>query len=391
MKIALFYHSLHSCWNNGHAHFLRGYSTSLMALGNDVLIYEPAENWSLINFLEDAGEAGLEAGRSKYPNLSSIAYSPEELDLDRMLEGVDLVIAHEWNEPALISALGRHRARSGYALLFHDTHHRAATAPDEMARFDLSHFDGALVYGEVLREIYLQRGWVRRAWVWHEAADTRIFRPLPGPRHPRPPVLDLVWIGNWGDDERSAELHEYLIDPVRTLGLKAAIYGVRYPKKAVDALRAAAIEYKGWLPNALAPEAFASAAVTVHVPRRPYVKALPGIPTIRVFEALACGIPLVCAPWNDAEALFTPGRDFLVARDGREMTEMLARLLADPREARALADHGLATIRQRHTTDHRARELLAICGELGIAGDQPPAILHPPHNPHSTPSEEVIA
>jgi spore maturation protein CgeB len=45
-------------------------------------------------------------------------------------------------------------------------------------------------------------------------------------------------------------------------------------------------------------------------------RALPGIPTIRVFEALACGIPLVSAPWDDAEGLFRPGEDFLVARDG---------------------------------------------------------------------------
>ena len=57
--------------------------------------------------------------------------------------------------------------------------------------------------------------------------------------------------------------------------------------------------------------------MTVHVPRRPYVEALPGIPTIRVFEALACGIPLVSAPWADSEGLFPPGRLPLVARTAR--------------------------------------------------------------------------
>ena len=68
---------------------------------------------------------------------------------------------------------------------------------------------------------------------------------------------------------------------------------------------------------------FARHRVTVHVPRRPYVTALPGIPTIRVFEALACGIPLVCSPWHDEEGLF--GReDFLIARDGDAMTAQLA-------------------------------------------------------------------
>ena len=58
------------------------------------------------------------------------------------------------------------------------------------------------------------------------------------------------------------------------------------------------------------PTSFAQHRMTIHVPRRPYVEALPGIPTIRVFEALACGIPLVSAPWQDEEALVPAGRGF---------------------------------------------------------------------------------
>jgi spore maturation protein CgeB len=104
---------------------------------------------------------------------------------------------------------------------------------------------------------------------------------------------------------------------------------------------------------------FARHRVTVHVPRRPYVTALPGIPTIRVFEALACGIPLVCSPWHDEERLF--GReDFLIARDGEAMTRQLATVLHDRDLAGALATNGLRTIRRRHTCAHRADELLAI-------------------------------
>jgi spore maturation protein CgeB len=96
------------------------------------------------------------------------------------------------------------------------------------------------------------------------------------------------------------------------------------------------------------------------VPRRPYVEALPGIPTIRVFEALACGIPLVCSPWDDAENLFTPGKDYLVARNGREMTRQLRDLLNDGETASHLSIHGLKAIRARHTCAHRVDELLAI-------------------------------
>jgi spore maturation protein CgeB len=102
----------------------------------------------------------------------------------------------------------------------------------------------------------------------------------------------------------------------------------------------------------------------VHVPRRPYAESLPGIPTIRVFEALACGIPLICSPWDDAEGLFTPGKDYLIARDGREMRRLLSELLADEAWRCELAAHGLRTILARHTCGRRVEELLAIYDEL---------------------------
>jgi spore maturation protein CgeB len=108
------------------------------------------------------------------------------------------------------------------------------------------------------------------------------------------------------------------------------------------------------------PRAFARHRVTVHVPRRFYRERLPGIPTIRPFEALACGIPLVCSPWRDAEHLFTPGKDFLIARNGTEMTRHLRALLGDDAKRARLSEHGLATIRARHTCAHRVDELLQI-------------------------------
>jgi spore maturation protein CgeB len=175
---------------------------------------------------------------------------------------------------------------------------------------------------------------------------------------------DLVWIGNWGDNERTEELREFLIEPVAELKLRAEVFGVRYPEPALQLLRQAGIEYSGWLPNYRVPETFARYKIAIHVPRRPYVQALPGIPTIRPFEALACGIPLVCSPWNDCEGLFTAGRDYLVARNGAEMKKHLQALLTDKKMARDLADHGLATIRSRHTCRHRVEELLTICQSL---------------------------
>ena len=138
----------------------------------------------------------------------------------------------------------------------------------------------------------------------------------------------------------------------------------RYPEAALAALAAHGARYRGWLANADVPAAFARHLATVHVPRRFYVDALPGIPTIRVFEALACGIPLLCAPWEDSESLFRSGRDYLVARSGEEMGRHM-RAVADDADLRAsLIESGLATIRARHTCAHRVDELLGICQRL---------------------------
>ena len=109
---------------------------------------------------------------------------------------------------------------------------------------------------------------------------------------------------------------------------------------------------------------FAHHLLTVHVPRRFYASVLPGIPTIRVFEALACGIPLLSAPWDDCEGLFTPGQDFLVARDGDAMTALARELAHDPARREALAAHGLATVRARHSCAHRVDELLGIVRQV---------------------------
>jgi spore maturation protein CgeB len=360
MKLALFYHSLISDWNHGNAHFLRGVCRELLSRGHHVRVFEPVDAWSAHNLVRDHGHAAIAAFHAAYPELDSRRYAAH-LDLDEALDGCDAVLVHEWNDPNLVSRVGEHRAKGGrYKLLFHDTHHRSVTAPDDMSRYDLRHYDGVVASGSVIRELYLDRAWTQRAWTWHEAADVTVFSPQPRTTRDG----DLVWIGNWGDDERSAELRTMLIAPVAELGLRARVHGVRYPDGARAELAAAGIEYAGWLPNFHVPAVFARHAVTMHVPRRPYVDTLPGIPTIRPFEALACGIPLVSAPWRDGEHLFTPGKDFLVAKDGAEMKRHLRAVLHEPMLAAALAEHGRKTILARHTCAHRVDELISILGEL---------------------------
>jgi spore maturation protein CgeB len=221
-------------------------------------------------------------------------------------------------------------------------------------------FDGVLAFGEAIRRIYADGFGVPRAWTFHEAADVEIFYPRVARRE-----IDLVWIGNWGDEERTRELEEFLIQPA--MGIKPRrtfVYGVRYPEAALERLREVGIEFCGYLPNLRAPEVYAQTALTLHVPRRQYTNGLSGIPTIRVFEAMACGVPLLCSPWVDAEGLFRPGEDYVTVADGEAMRCEIEHLLRDDKAREQLAHSGLATVRNRHTCRHRAEQLIQICEEM---------------------------
>src|SRR5690606_8676476 len=113
-------------------------------------------------------------------------------------------------------------------------HHRAVSAPGEMRAYDLSGYDGVLAFGETLSEVYRGWGWGwgDRVWTWHEAADIRRFRP-PSEGLER---QGLVWIGNWGDGERTEELQRFLLAPAQQARLPLDIYGVRYPREALALL-----------------------------------------------------------------------------------------------------------------------------------------------------------
>jgi len=366
MKFVLFYHSLISDWNHGNAHFLRGVVSELLYRGHAVDVYEPNAGWSLTNLLAEGGERAVADFHAAFPELSSKSFDAAFLDVDAALEGADVLIVHEWNDPRLIGRLGDCASRRGCVALFHDTHHRSVTDVATMSALDLRHYDGVLAFGQAVADQYLRHGWAAQSWVWHEAADLRRFVPLSAPEE----RADLVWIGNWGDDERSAQLHEYLIEPARRLGLRTDVHGVRYPEHALRTLRAAGISYRGWLPNHRVPAVFARHRCTVHVPRQMYARQLHGIPTIRMFEALACGIPLISAPWHDSEKLFRPGVDYLVATGGEEMQRHLRAILYEPGLAEDMVSHGLETIRSRHSCAHRIDELLKILTTLQTAPRQ---------------------
>lgn len=365
MKICLFYHSIISDWNHGNAHFLRGMVKALQDDGHRVIVFEPLCGWSFNNMLKYEGLKSIINYSQRFPLFELKFYDQKNFETEfafKELDDADLVIVHEWNSSQLISEIGKHKKSKGkYILLFHDTHHRSLSDSKKMSTNDLTEYDGVLAFGEVIKKIYLKNNWSKNAWIWHEAADTSIFYPVESPGVPK---KDLVWIGNWGDDERTAELFEFIINPVRELGLTATFYGVRYPPQAIKALKEANIEYKGWLPNYEVPKIFSQHRITVHVPRRLYSNTLKGIPTIRPFEAMACGIPLISASWEDSERLFRTNTDYLLVTNGEEMKKALREVLTDNQLAANLSANGLETINSKHTCIHRKEELMNILKEI---------------------------
>ena len=364
LRIAYFAHTLRSDWNNGNAHFLRGLVRAMHAIGHDITAYEAESEWSIDNLrTESRGEDSLQQFIELYSELDVQTYAPDqttELWTER-LRGTQIVILHEWNPPALAQLLLSLREKLGFKLLFHDTHHRASSSPQQIDRFGLQRFDGVLAFGEVLRTLYRERFGITNVWTLHEAADTSVFHPLPNIASEEA----AVWIGNWGEGERSQEIRDFFLAPAAQLaGLaRFTIHGVRYPPEGLAALDQAGVHYGGYLPNLEAPTVYAASRLTVHIPRRQYSAHMPGIPTIRVFEALACGIPLLSAPWQDTESLFRPG-DFLYVSNTAEMTEAMRHLLTGREAAQEQAARGLETVLARHTCTHRAQELTAICNQV---------------------------
>ncbi len=364
LRIAYMAHTLRSDWNNGNAHFLRGLMRAMTTLGHDVTVLEPETGWSIENLRAEAlGEISVAEFPCVYPELNVKIYSANETEEQwrERLRDMQIVILHEWNPPALAQQLLKLRDELGFRLLFHDTHHRASSSPEQMQQFGLDRFDGVLAFGEALSTIYRQRFNISRVWTLHEAADITVFHPQTHAEK----KIDAVWIGNWGEGERSVEICEFFLKPAAALGQRASftIYGVRYPERGLQALREANVRYGGYLPNLSAPDVYASARLTVHIPRQQYTSGMAGIPTIRVFEALACGIPLISAPWQDTECLFRPA-DFTFVQNTSEMIDAMEALLNDPVAAAAQAQRGLETVLKRHTCNHRARELTKICEEL---------------------------
>jgi spore maturation protein CgeB len=369
LRIAVFPHSIVSDWNHGNAHFLRGLIRNLQEMGHQVRSFEEESNWSLTNLVRDHGRAPIREFKSRFPFIDHRSYVLNGRTalyewLGRLMEEVDVCLVHEWNHTPLVRAIGETAARTGVVALFHDTHHRALTEPSRLRSLGLESYSAILAYGPSIADIYRSALPGREVVVFHEGADTDLFRPLDRvKRH------DVLFIGNWGDEDRNETTIRYFIEPGREMSdLSFALFGVRYPDMVLQAIRQSGLHWGGWLANYSAPEAYAESKLTVHIPRKEYVEALHGTPTIRVFEALSCGLPLISAGWRDTAGMFEDGRDYVAVDNQAQMIEAIRWLVSDDVARSRIGEQGRARILERHTCRHRAEEFVDVVQRLRVGG-----------------------
>jgi spore maturation protein CgeB len=351
MKLVVFGLSISSSWGNGHATTYRALLRAFAARGHEVVFYE----W-------DAPWYGGENRDHPDPSYCRLVLYPtwDEVAADAVAEAreADAVIVGSYvNEgPRVIDAL----ASAGVdPLFFYDidspvTVAALRTGGAEYLRADqVPLFTRYLSFtgGPFLHEVLEGELGARDARPLYCSVDEARYRPT----RPDPALAcDLAYMGTYAAD-RQPVLDRFLVDVARRLPERRfVVAGPQYP----DGIN--------WPPNvrhihhlgpARHPAFYSSAAWQLNATRADMVAA-GWSPSVRLFEAAACGAAMISDRWPGIEAFFTPGREILLPSSTDEVAEILSRTHDDDR--RAIGHAARERILAEHTSEHRAAELEAL-------------------------------
>jgi spore maturation protein CgeB len=342
--------SITSSWGNGHATTYRALVRALAEVGHRVLFLERDVPWY-------AAHRDLPAP----PYARAALYrSLEELREvhGAALRAADLVVAGSYvPEGAAALRMVLELARGTAAFYDIDTPVTLARlrrgdceylAADLVPRLDLYlSFTG----GPTLQRIEHDLG-APLARALYCSADPEVHRPSPVTPH-----WDLGYVGTYSVDRQGA-LERLMLEPARRrAALRLAVAGPQYPPDLRWPPNVERIEH---LPPRDHAAFYAAQRFTLNVTRADMVRA-GWSPSVRLFEAAACGTPVVSDVWPGIETFFAPGREILLART----TEDALRALGDigEEERRALGARARRRVLAQHTAAHRARELEAFVRE----------------------------
>jgi spore maturation protein CgeB len=222
----------------------------------------------------------------------------------------------------------------------------------------LGDFDLVLSYtgGAALEELKWRLG-ARRTAPLYGSVDPEVHRPVaPQPHY----AADLSYLGTYAEDRQAAVEALFLETARRRPQQRFVIGGAQYPPVFPWTDN---IYFVRHLPPAEHPAFFSSSRLTLNVTRRA-MAAMGFCPSGRMFEAAACGAPMVSDWWEGLDAFFEPESEIVVARDTEDVIAALDRPDA---ELAAMARRARERTLEEHTAERRAATLLTLLEEAGAA------------------------
>ncbi len=355
MHLVVFGLCLSSSWGNGHATLWRGLLKALTKRGHSVTFYErdvpyyastrdawqPPENVSLKLYAE-WNDVRAEAARelSHTDVAVTTSYSPDGISSARLMfdSRVEIKAFYDLDTPVTLSALGK-----GLPVPY--------LLPEGLGAFDivLSYTGGRALHD--LRE-KLGARCVAPLYGWVDADVHKPARPLAEFRS------DLCYLGTYAADRQHA-LTELLVKTARTQpSNRFAIGGAQYPDNFPWTDN---IFFVRHLPPSLHAAFFCSARMTLNVTREAMAR-YGYCPSGRLFEAAACGAPILTDSWQGLDTFFEPGTEILPVSTSEDVVKALA--ISD-QELMRMAQAARARVLQFHTAEKRAEEfenILACAG-----------------------------
>lgn len=351
MKLVVFGLSITSSWGNGHATTYRALLRAFAARGHDVHFFEWDAPWygGAHRDLPAPGFCAL----TLYPSWDGVA--PRALAEAREADAV-IVGSYVHEGPRLIDAL----AGAGVdPLFFYDIDTPVTVAalraggadylrPDQVPLFTryLS-FTG----GPFLRDVVEGELGAREAAPLYCAVDTERYRPA---ERDAQLACELGYMGTYAAD-RQPVVQRFLLDVAEAMPRRRfLVAGPQYP---ADLRWPGNVRHLAHLPPARHAAFYGSAAWQLNATRADMVAA-GWSPSVRLFEAAACGAAMISDRWPGIEDFFVPGREILLPESTAEVVDLLA--TTHPNDRMAIGRAARRRVMRAHTAAHRALELEAL-------------------------------
>jgi spore maturation protein CgeB len=220
----------------------------------------------------------------------------------------------------------------------------------KLARGDYEYLEPRQIPGYELYLSFTGGPTLRRIEAEFGAPRARAFYCLVDPDGYYPEEVPLRWelgyLGTYSDDRQPA-LEELLLEPARRdPSLRAVVAGPQYPESIEWPPNVERIEH---LPPARHRAFYRAQRITVNVTRADMVRA-GWSPSVRLFEAAACGVPILSDRWPGLDSIFSVGREILVG-------DTAAALALDDEQLAAIGRRARERVLAEHTAEHRAAEL----------------------------------